>query len=196
MSAKAVLTLQESLAFLGAIQPNGIEEKSLPAIGNRRARTVTKYIAGNSEDLSANNGATILAATKKETGVTNFENGNLLPKGKHLLVTGIRVLFDTTANATTKDADWTSEAPVEWINGELTVAQDGQGTLFQTSGTDITNIGRANRTSNDDDFRDIVPFLLRPETSFNIEAKLAGSATASVYKVELRCVELTEGDKA
>jgi hypothetical protein len=186
-------TLQETLAYLGAIQSNGGEEKSLPKIGNRRARTVTKYFAGSSADLSANAAATVLPSTKREPGITNFDQGNVLPKGKHLLVTGIRVLFDTTG-IDPKEADWAENAPVCWKNGELSVQQDGQGVLFETPGTDVTNFKAS--TGNDCDFREVVPFLLRPEASFNIYAKLVGTVVASAYKIELRCIELIEGDKA
>ncbi|HEX8269771.1 MAG TPA: hypothetical protein VF581_07755 [Flavobacterium sp.] len=186
---KNTLTLVEVLAFLGAIQPNGSEAKSLPQIKGRRARTRTMYVAGYSADLAGNNGALILPSTKKQVGFTNFETGNILSKGAHLLVTGVRILFDTTAAATVLDADWTSNAPVNWLNGEVTISQDGQGVLLNTSGSDITNFKAS--TGNDADFRDIVPFLLRPESSFNLIAQLASAGAANqAFKLELRCIEL------
>ena len=192
---KGVLTLEQALAYLGAIQPNGNDAKSLPLVNNRRIRTRTMYIAGGSDELSPNNGSTILPSTKKLTGFTNFEMGNILPKGIHLLVTAIRVSFDLTAAATVLTADWAEKAPANWLNGELTVLQDGQGVLFNTSGTDITNTKAS--TGNDSDFRVIVPFLLRPDTSFDIVAKLASAGLAQqLYKIEFRCIELIEGDKA
>ncbi len=192
---EGTLTLEQALAYLGAIQPNGSDQKSLPLVKGRRARTVTKYIAGLSNALATNNGSTVLPATQKATGITNFEQGNILPKGTHLLVIGVRALFDTTAAVTPLTAIWANVAPPIWKNGELTILQDGQGVLFQSSGTDVTNFKAS--TGNDADFRECVPFLLRPDTTFDIVAKLAGAAAADqAYKIELRCIELIEGDKA
>lgn len=187
------LTLQELGVALGAIVPNGAEGKSLPKIGKFRGRSTTRYIAGDATALAANNGSTILPGTLKAVGTTNFEKGNVLPTGTQLLVTGIRTLYDTTGAATVLTADWAEVAPVCFKNGELTISQKGQGTLFSASGTDVTNFKAS--TGNDDDFRDVVPFLIRDEAEFEIVFSTAGAVTASLYKVELRCVQLTDGDR-
>ena len=183
------LTLQDRLAFLGAIQNN----ESLPSIGGKKIRTVTKYVAGQSVELSSNNGQVLLPATLKKVGVTNFENGNSLPEGKEFLVSAIRVLFETTATEINLST-FKSAAPVAFKNGELTVSQDGQGILFQTSGTDVCNSAAA--TSNDDDFREITPFKLRGATAFNIVFNTVGTVGASIYKVELRGEEIVAGAQA
>lgn len=185
-------TIQETVGYLGAIQPSGNEEKSLPLIGGYRGKTVTKYIAGTNASLAANNGNTILAGTLKAVGTTNFEKGNTLPKGKKLLVTGVRALFDVNASVTTADANWDGNIPAAFANGEFEISQKGQGTLFASSGTDISNFKAS--TGNDDDFREVVPFVLRSETEFNIVFSSNGTPATGVYKVELRCIELTEGD--
>jgi hypothetical protein len=179
---------------LGSIVPNGNEEKSLPKVGRYRGKSVTRYIAGDATQLASNNGSTIVAGTLKSVGTTNFEKGNTLPKGTQLLVTGIRVVYDTTGAATVLNADWAEVAPVCFKNGELTINQKGQGTLFNASGTDVTNFKAS--TGNDADFRDVVPFLIREEAEFDIVFTTAGAVTASLYKVELRCVQLTDGDKS
>jgi len=183
------LTLQDRLAFLGAIQNN----ESLPSIGGKKIRTVTKYKAGQALDLASNNGHVILPSTLKKVGETNFENGNSLPEGKEFLVSGIRVVFETTATDINL-ATWKSAAPVAFKNGELTISQDGQGILFQTSGTDVCN--SAASTSNDDDFREITPFKLRGATAFNIVFNTAGTVAAGIYKVELRGEEIVSGAQA
>lgn len=186
------LSHQEAVGYLGAIKNAGNEEKSLPLIGTKRGKTVTKYIAGTNASLAANNGKTVVAGTLKAVGTTNFEKGNTLPKGKMLLVTGVRALFDVTASVTTADANWDGNIPVAFANGEFEISQRGQGTLFSTSGTDVSNFKAS--TGNDDDFRDVVPFLLRSETEFDITWSVNGTPATGVYKVELRCIELTEGD--
>lgn len=190
---KSALTFQEQIGYIGAIQSEGNEEKSLPKVGGKRAKAVTKYIAGTIAGLAANNGNTILPGTLKAVGTTNFEKGNSLPKGKKLLVTGVRVLFDVTASVTVLDANWDSIIPASFANGEFEISQRGQGTLFTTSGTDVANL-RNTSTGNDDDFRDVIPFMLRSDVEFNVVFSTVGTTPAGVYKVELRCVELTEGD--
>lgn len=183
------LTLQERLAFLGAIQNN----ESLPSIGGKKIRTATKYVAGQSVELSSNNGQVILPSTLKKVGATNFENGNTLPPEKEFLVSGIRVLFESTVTDINL-ATWKGDAPVAFKNGELTISQDGQGILFQTSGTDVCNSKAA--TSNDDDFREVTPFKLRSDSAFNIVFNTAGTVVAGIYKVELRGEEIVSGSKA
>lgn len=191
---KSVRNLAEIALILSTIQSNGDEQKSLAKIGLRRGRDRTMYIAGLSTGLGSENGNLIVAGTKKQTGVTNFEDGNILPKGTHLLVLGARILFDTTTGVTLPTALWKNEAPAPWKNGELSINQGAM--LMNVPVTDVTNFKAS--TGNDDDFRALVtPVLLRPDTSFSIVAALAaGTLTDIAYKVELRCVELVADDKA
>lgn len=186
------IKLQDAVNYLGAVTKAGNEDKSLPSIGGYRGKSVTKYVAGTNASLATNNGNTILPGTLKVVGITNFEKGNSLPKGKKLLVIGVRALFDVTASVTTADANWDGNIPVAFANGEFEISQKGQGTLFASSGTDISNFKAS--TGNDDDFREVVPFVLRSETEFNIVFSSNGTPAVGVYKVELRCIELTEGD--
>lgn len=187
--------IQSLSMFLGSIL-SGTPNKSLPLINGARVRSRTIYIAGSAADLAANNGETILPGTKKATGVTNLENGNILPKGSKLVVTGVRVLFDTTVSATLADALYKSSTPAPFKNGELTISQDGQGVLFNASGSDVTN-DSTTTIGNNRDFREITPFLLRADTSFNVTEKLAAGSLANIlYKIELRCEELIDEDKA
>ena len=187
------LTFAEAAGYLGAIKPSGSEQKSLPVINGYRGKTVTKYMAGTLASLASNNGNTIVAGTTKAVGVTNFEKGNVLPSTKQLLVVGVRCLFDVTAAVTVNDANWDGPIPVALANGEFEISQKGQGTLFTSPGTDVSNFKAS--TGNDDDFRDVVPFLLRSETEFNMTFSANGAfAAAGVYRIELRCIELTEGD--
>lgn len=174
------------------------EGKSLPSFHGRIARTRTMYFSGRADDLSSNNGSTILPSTRQETGITNFENGNILPKGTHFLVIAAKVSFDTTAGTQVKTAEYKSSAPAIFRNGELIFKQDGQGMLASFSGTDISNSHVSRAVNNGDDFRSLeVPFMLRPDASFDFQIKLAPGATADiVYKIELRVIEFIDGDKA
>jgi hypothetical protein len=187
-----MLTLEQQIGYMGAIRPEGSEEKSLPTVSGYRAKAVTKYVAGTTASLLLNNGRIIRPETLKAVGTTNFETGNRLPKGTRLLVTGIRTLWDVTAAATTADANWDGAIPVACANGEFEITQKGQGTLFSASGTDVSNFKAS--TGNDADFRDVVPFILRDQTEFQIVFSVNGTPAVGVYKVELRCIELTEGD--
>lgn len=186
MSQKA-LTYAEALTYLASIQ-NGT---SLPKVQSRVIRSGTKYIAGLAADLSGKNGLLIEAATLPATGLNNFPKGNMLPKGTYLLVIGARILFDTSASVALPTATWKSEAPANWKNGELKISQNGTGILFETSITDVTNFKSS--TGNDDDFRDIVPVLLRPESAFDFQVALAsGAVTDQAYKLELRVIEIVD----
>lgn len=185
MSKKA-LTLEEALTYLASIRTG-----SLPVVNGRIIKSSTKYVAGLSAGLGQNNGQLVLASTVPAVGITNLPKGNMLPKGVNYLVTGVRILFDTTASVALATATWKSEAPVNWKNGEFRINQNGAGNLFDTSVTDVSNF-RAS-TSNDDDFRDIVPVLIRAESAYEIQAALAaGATTDQAYKVELRVVEIVE----
>lgn len=179
------ISLQEAVTIVKSIQPSGKEEKSLPVVNDRRIRKVTYYVAGLSADLANNAGEVLYSNILKAVGITNFDNGGVLGKGKYFLATGIRILFDTTVTDP-KLALWANVAPVAWKNGELQIGQDGQPTLFETPITDVTNFHAS--TSNDDDFTS-VEFLLQPQKPVSIRATTAGSPASSVYKIEIRGYE-------
>lgn len=184
--AKKPLTLEEALTYLASIR-----QGSLPVVNGRVIKSATKYVAGLTAGLGQDNGQLVKASMTPAVGLTNLPKGNILPKGVNYLVTGLRILFDTTAGVTLANAQWKSEAPVCWKNGEFKINQNGAGNLFETSGTDVTNFKAS--TSNDDDFRDIVPVLIRSEAIYELQAALGAGSTANVaYKVELRVVEIVE----
>lgn len=176
------------LAFLSDIG-NG----SLPILEGKTTKSTTRYIAGVGSEVTAKSGVVLEAGTKKEVGITNFETGDVLPAGVHFLVTEARILFDTTADVTPKTAVWKGTAPAPWMNGELIVSQDGAGRLFETSISDLTNSKAS--ASNDDDFREIIPFMLRPEINFSIQANLAGAGGNEAYKVEFRGILFKDASK-
>jgi hypothetical protein len=181
------LTIGEAINIYKAIE----QGKSLPTLNGRLVKSSTKYIAGLAATLGQDNGQLILAKMVPEVGVTNLPKGNMLPAGVNYLVTGVRVLFDTTTAVTVATATWKSEAPANWKNGELKIAQNGTGNVFETSITDVSNWKAS--TSNDDDFRSIMPVLLKSDTAYEIQVSLAAGSTANqAYKVELRVVEIIE----
>lgn len=189
--SKKGLTYEEALMYLASIKAG----TSLPNVQGRVIKSKTVYLAGASLGLAANNGQLIIPSMVPEVGVTNLPKGNTLPKGTNMLVYGLRVMFDTVADATTKNAVFKSEAPANWKNGELKIAQSGTGILFEASGTDVTNSKAS--TGNDDDFREVVPFLIRSESPYSIEAQLASAGLVNqLYKVEMRVIEFVEPDKA
>ena len=190
MSQK-ILTYAESLTYMKSINPG----TSLPNVLGRVIKAKTVYVAGASLGLAANNGQLVIPSMVPEVGVTNFPKGNTLPKGVNWLVYGVRAMFETTADKTVKDAAWKSEAPVNWKNCEFKISQNGQGVLFESSGTDITNFKAS--TGNDDEFREVVPFLIRSESPYSIETQLSSAGlVAQLYKIELRVIEFIESDKA
>lgn len=185
-------TLAEILNFLGATPPG----KSLPVIGGSPLRSDVKYASGTLASLANTGGEIILPSTKPETGVTNFD-GIRPPTGKAWIVTGVRFLFDTTAGSTAagvKAAVFASVAPANFKNGEFTISQAGEGDLLKLTGTDATNFKAS--TSNDDDFRSVIPFVLRPNSDASYKLLLAaGGAVDQLYKMELRVIEIVDNDK-
>jgi hypothetical protein len=162
--------------------------QSLPTLGNKLVRSKTYYKAGKLSDLSSQNGKMLLPSDRPDKGITNFIDGNRLPKGTEFFIEEIRVLFDTTVGATLQNANWAESAPVCFLNGEFEITQQGTGTLFQSSGTDVTNTKAA--TGNQDDFREIKGIKLRDEVIFDIVASLVGAVPVdALYKVELRGTE-------
>ncbi len=184
------LTLEDVVRVIGSIQPSGTEEKSLPLINGRRVKNKTYYIAGDSTKLANNGGEALLPSTVKTTGVTNFPSGGQLSKGVYFMCTGVRILFDIVVLTDPTLATWASTAPVAWKNGELIIGQDGQPSLFEAPGTDVTNFKAS--TGNDDDFREISGFLIQPQKQISIKALTAGAPVASTYKIELRGYEFVQ----
>jgi hypothetical protein len=184
------LTLTETLGYKGAI----IKGTSSPIVKGQVMKSRTHYFAGFLNQLT--NGAIVESKNDDIVGVRSIK-GNKLPAGVSFLVTGVRVLFDTSAGlqagAGIPGAAWASVAPVNFKNGELSIRQGNE--TFTTSGTDVTNFKAS--TGNGDDFREVVPFELRPETSFEIIASLGAAAAADqAYKIELRGIEFVDTDKS
>lgn len=187
--SKKTLTIEEALMWM-----NQSKGGSLPTIANQVLKTSTKYVAGLAADLSQNNGRLIVESTVKAVGNNNFPKGNSLPPAISYLVTGVRLLLDTAAGVTLATAVWKSEAPANWKNGELTITQSGAGKLFDSPITDVASGKIA--TSNDDDFRDVIPFTLRGGAPFEFEVALgAGATTNQAYRLELRVVEIVAGSQ-
>lgn len=183
----SVLTLAEALTYLASIKAG----TSLPLVQNKVIKSSTKYAAGYAATLGQNNGQIVLASTVPAVGLTNLPKGNMLPKGVFYLVHEVRFLFETGTGVAPEAAAWKSEAPANWKNGEFKINQNGTGNLFESSITDVTNF-RAS-TSNDDDFRSVTPFLIRPESAYELQVALATGATANqAYKLELRVIEIVE----
>lgn len=177
-------------------------KQSLPVIitdeGRKTFYTGTLYKAGYLNETTTKGGEMLLANTKQDVGVSSFE-GNKLPIGIDFLVTGIRVLFDTTvglqAGAGITASTFASVAPPCFKNGDFTLSQGA--VLFQSSGTDVTNFKAS--TGNDDDFREISPVKLRGGIPFSLNVLLSNGVPVAAdmgYKVELRGQFLSDLDQS
>ena len=177
------ITLDQAVQLIGATQPNGNQEGSLPVLAGKRIARKTFYFAGVSASLSGNSNEVIIPGALKTPGITNFPTGGMLDNNTYFVATGMRVLFDTTSTTDPTASTWTANAPACFKNGEILVSQDGQPILFESSGTDVTNFKAS--TGNDDDFRE-VGFVWNPQKKATIKLAPVGTVTASTYKVELR----------
>ena len=159
-------------------------------IGSRKMRSKVFYLAGLATAINSE-GQLIEQKTNKEVGVTNFDGGNKLNSGRDVLVLGIRILFDTTANVTVKGATWKSEAPINFKNGELVISQDGSGNLFEGPIGPLAKYNAA--IAAEDEFRTVAPFWIRSNVVFKLQALLAGAAAADqAYRLELDCLEVVD----
>jgi hypothetical protein len=190
MKSNSNLSLQEILAFKGAIQPG----TSLPISGNKAIKAVTHYWAGFLNQLV--NGEIVLSKNLDAVGERSLKE-NRLPAGTDFFVTDIRVTFDTTAGVQAAGILTASfgktAAPENFKNGELVINQGAD--LLRTSGSDVTNFKAV--SGDDYGFRSVVPFNLRPDVIYSIKAVLASAAAADqAYKVELRGFEFVDTDRA
>lgn len=188
------LTVKDAVAFIpNAQNGNGVSVTTMSNGGKYKVRKKIFYIAGLAAELGSE-GQLIEQKTNKEVGITNFDGGNKLNKGRNLLVIGARMLFDTTASVAVKTATWLSAAPANFKNGELVISQDGTGNLFENP---IGPFSKYNASiATEDEFQTVVPFLIREDVTFKIQALLAGAAAADqAYRLELECIEFVEADK-
>ncbi|MEE1897091.1 hypothetical protein V1389_02010 [Flavobacterium rakeshii] len=188
------LTVKDAVAFIpNAQNGNGVSVTTMSNGGKYKVRKKIFYIAGLAAELGSE-GQLIEQKTNKEVGITNFDGGNKLNKGRNLLVIGVRMLFDTTASVAVKTATWLSATPANFKNGELVISQDGTGNLFENP---IGPFSKYNASiATEDEFQTVVPFLIREDVTFKIQALLAGAAAADqAYRLELECIEFVEADK-
>lgn len=177
------ITIEQAIQRIALTQPNGVQEGSLPMLKGKRIARKTFYFSGVSASLSGNSNEVILSGALKTPGITNFPTGGSLEAGQYFVATGVRVLYDIVATTDPTAATWASNAPACFKNGEFQAGQDGQPTLFEASGTDVTNFKAS--TGNDDDFRE-VDFIWNAQKKCSIKLSPVGAVTASTYKVEVR----------
>lgn len=185
------LDITTALSYVQAVK----EGNGVASTNGVKARARVMYITGLGANLQAKNQQLLEPKTDKEIGITNFESGNILAKGRNLLVIGIRILFDTTADVTVLTALWKSEAPAAFKNGELVINQDGTGDLFNGPIGPIAKYSSSIPT--EDEFRAVIPFMIRENARFTFQALLAGNAAANqAYRLELDCIEFTDSTVA
>ena len=177
------LSVEQIMAWKGQINKDSSLAIVQDAQGNRYGvKSKTEYVSGFFSQLE--NGEVLLPANQPLNGVRSIK-GNQLIEGKYQVVTDIRVSLDTTQALETTAAlitlPFASTAPVTFKNGEVKISQGAD--LFASTGVDVS-------TFKTDDFRAVLPFVIRGATDFAINIKIAGANTAGhAYKVEYRCVE-------
>ena len=95
---------------------------------------------------------------KKKLGFTNFDGGNKLNKGRSILITGVRILWDTTAAVTILGALWKSEAPAVFKNGEFKVGTLAAGDIFENPILPFSKYNAA--LSVEEEIKPVVPFMI------------------------------------
>lgn len=173
--------LQTMGGYLSTIAPG----TSISVIGNRKFKNRGHYFRGFLNQLTS--GQLVLPSNIQSTGVTSV-NQDKLPAGIEFVVTGVRVLFDTTtgiqAGAGVKGCSWKSAAPPAALNGDLIIKQTDE--LLKAPLTQFIPFNVGTPTSNVDTIVEIAPIVLRDSVAFEINFELAGAAAVDqAYNLEL-----------
>jgi hypothetical protein len=171
-----------------------------PATGQTVAmREKTLYKAGFLTDVSGNSNQVLKSDDLPVNNVRNI-NGQKLANGKKFLVTGLRVIFDTTiddeplTDATLKTLAFASAAPNTFLNADVILEQGVE--LLNVPGRYISNPSIIPSNLGDLIFP-IAPKVIRPETDFQIHFKFATAPAAKhAYRVDILGWELIDADKA
>lgn len=181
------LSIQEAMSFL----PLVVAGKGVAIKDGQKARSKVFYIAGLGVELAGKDGQLIEQSTKKETGITNLDGGNKLNSGRYILVTAIRILFDTTAGVTPKTASWKGEAPGVFKNGDILIGTSAAGNIFDHPIAPLAKY--ASSLSVEQEFKQITPFMIMDKVEFTIKILLSGAAAVDqAYRVELDAIEITD----
>lgn len=154
-------------------------------VGGRDAKTRTFYIRGNAKDKGGRF-SVIEQSTNKKVGITNFDGGNKLNAQRDIIILGIKVSFDTVADSL-ENANFKSDAPVAFRNGELRLIQDK--VLFDNPISVMCNKEVANVTP-DGAFYKIHDTMILSQKEFDIEIELPKPIAADCYyNIELLTTE-------
>jgi len=133
------------------------------------------------------------AKTDPEVGVTNFDGGNKLSKGKNFIITGIRFLADTTAATTVKGSTYgKTDLPAALANGEFSIGQKGKDILSPAPVSSFARTAKQHEQSNDFIALETPIFV---SSEHPIEARLIPAAAVSAvacYSFELKGIEIVQ----
>lgn len=187
--------LSDLMKFFGSIR-EGVSAVIINL--GRESKTVTTvvhYFSGWLNDLQ--DGRVTKDGLKIEVGLRSI-NDRMIPQEIDFLVTGVRVLFNTTLTQATGDSElkgaaWPSVAPGVFQNGEVIIKQGAN--LVRLTGSSASNAKAS--TGIGDDVMPITPFRLRGGVTFDIVFSLAGAAAANQgYKIELVGQQLAATDRS
>lgn len=176
------LQLEEAIRIAGSIRTG----ESLPSLGTNvifNPRSAVKYLSGLDSQIEQTQ--LVLQKNASAVGVRNIDKNMLeFP----FLVTGIRMIFDTTSGAgvTPQTANYKDNAPKYWKNGELAISQEKL--LSKLPVSVLANSYAA--TNNNDGVFQVSPFMLREGKAFEIQALLTDAVVANnVFRLELIGIE-------
>lgn len=199
-------TVAQILAQVGFINETG-NGSSLPIVElNGKKHTVkTKTVIKSGFFSDLQNGEALKASDLEKAGVRSY-TGNKLEAGKTHQYSAVRLLIDTTAvagdiaSAATKDAflasaSFANSAPGFVKNSTFSVVQGTP--LCSVTGSEIKNDKLA--TSNQDDFKQLSGFTIRPLVPMNYAFLMPEGATISnlvAYRLEFQVLEFVEATHA
>ncbi len=190
---KSELTPDQIMRWVEQIRKNPTSSMSVVYDTKGNAYGVKMVTESVSVSLaSLENGNVLLASNAPYPGVRTIDKVQL-KRGIFQVVTDARMLCDTTQALKTDVALSTllfaSTATAAVKNLEARFMQGGE--LFRTPGNDLMNSKTA--TSNDDDFRSLLPFIIRGGEDFNINLKLPAGAviTDTCVQIQWRAIEFT-----
>ncbi|WP_347066036.1 hypothetical protein [Flavobacterium sp. WV_118_3] len=159
----------------------------------RTARFVDKTVYVNFDAKGLGGSYELVdSTTKKERGITNLD-GNVLNKGKYVIIDSFRALGENTATEFA-DAKWRDELHPRLKNCDLSLVQRGV-LIDDMPLTDVQNSG--NSSSNDDDFRVLATApCIEPELEYRMTLNFVkgqgvpSSVTSALTRLEFRIFEV------
>lgn len=172
------------------------KEIGVTVLDGKKAERKEYYIRKNANGFGAGQKQLVDANLNEEVGVTNFENKGMLPAGKDLLVTGLKISYAPVADAVAKTARYGQDnGNVNFVNGEIKIEQDGVLLRLPIKAVSVSS-NNDNYHLEGDQYYEVAPFMIKSGKTFGISVEPVGAiAVEACFEIALDTIELSESAK-